>query len=155
MIIILKDEEFRSAVLSSISGASKEILITTYKIDYTGRLSTRHINAIVEALGRAVKRGVRVKCLLNMDQENSQIGRINMRADGLLTEKGIQVKTGPPGRTFHAKIIIIDGSTAFVGSHNLSESSICRNFEVSLMITDVKEVQDLRNILISKWENTK
>lgn len=162
MITILKDEEFRTTVLNAIAEASREILIATYKMDYSNRLSTRHLNALVEALHRASKRGVRVKCLLNMDKENSAIGRINKRAKALLIKKGIITKTGPEGRTYHAKIIIVDGCLAFVGSHNLTESSLCRNFEISLMITDdlmsgtsgkgsYEVIQDLRQIYLKEW----
>lgn len=152
MITILKDEEFRTAFLNAIAGADREILIATYKMDYTNRLSTRHLNALVEALHRASKRGVKVRCLLNMDRENSTIGRINMRAKALLIEKGIITKTGTEGRTYHAKIIIIDGYFAFVGSHNLSESSLCRNFEVSLIINNPIICLKLREIYLKEWK---
>jgi len=163
MITILKDEQFRVAVLKAINEANKEILIATYKMDCKGHLSTRHLNALVSALYRAAKRGVRVRCLLNMDSDHSTIGRINMRTKALLTEKGILVKTGPIGRTYHSKIIIIDEEVAFVGSHNLTESSLCRNFEVSIMIDPagpvlsaqtqhIKTIIDLRQIYLYEWE---
>jgi len=166
MITILKDEEFRSAVLKAIAGANREILIATYKMDYNERASKRHLNALVQALHRASKRGVRVRCLLNMDKENTAIGRINMRTKALLIEKGIITKTGPEGRTYHAKIIIVDNMVALLGSHNLSESSLCRNFEVSLMIgwgiqagnyngNEEKIIQDLRQIYLKEWEKGK
>jgi len=166
MITILKDEEFRSAVLKAIAGANREILIATYKMDYNERASKRHLNALVQALHRASKRGVRVRCLLNMDKENTAIGRINMRTKALLIEKGIIVKTGKEGRTYHAKIIIVDECLVFTGSHNLSESSLCRNFEVSLMISgedrggfyfgsEAKMVEDLRQIYLKEWEKGK
>ena len=162
MITILKDEQFRVAVLSAINGANREILISTYKLDCKGHLSTRHLNALVSALYRAVKRGVRVRCLLNMDSDHSSIGRINMKAKDLLTENGIIVKTGPMGRTYHSKIIVIDGEMAFVGSHNLTESSLCRNFEVSIKISlghygwqglngPLKIIQNLRQIYLYEW----
>ena len=152
MITILKDEEFRTAVLNAIAGANREILIATYKMDYKDRLATRHLNAIVEALHRASKRGVKVRCLLNMDRENSTIGRINKRTKALLIKKGIITKTGPEGRTYHAKIIIVDKCLVLIGSHNLSESSLCRNFEVSLMISDPETTSKLREIYLKEWE---
>ncbi|MBA7680638.1 Cardiolipin synthase B [subsurface metagenome] len=155
MITILKDEEFRFAVLKAIAEANREILIATYKMGYQNRLTTKHLNAIVEALHRASKRGVKVRCLLNMDKENTTIGRINMKAKALLIEKGIITKAGPEGRTYHAKIIIVDEGIAFIGSHNLSESSLCRNFEVSLMITDVGTAYHLRYIYLKEWEKGK
>ena len=151
MITILKDEEFKTAILNAIAGADREILIATYKMDYQDRLATRHLNAIVEALHRASKRYVKVSCLLNMDRENSTIGRINKRAKALLIKKGIITKTGPTGRTYHSKLIIVDKCLVFIGSHNLTESSLCRNFEVSLMITDTKLAQELRQIYLKEW----
>ena len=151
MISILKDEEFRTAVLNAIAGATHEILIATYKMDYSGKLSSRHLNALIQALHRASKRWVKVSCLLNMDRENSTIGRINRRTKALLIKKGIIARTGPEGRTYHAKIMIVDKCLVFIGSHNLTESSLCRNFEISLMITNANLAHDLREIYLKEW----
>ncbi len=166
MITLLKDEEFGTALMNAIQGADKEILITTYKMGYRQLSSTRRVNAIVEGLGGAVKRSVKVCCILNMDNEKGLLGRINNLAAQLLREKGIRIKTGTPGRTFHAKLIIIDGAIAFVGSHNLSESSLCRNFEISLMITPdaygwqglegmLGTIHKLRKIFLKEWKKLK
>lgn len=163
MITILKDEEFRTAILSAIREATREILITTYKMDYRESPKIRHLNAIVEALGRARMRGVNIYVLLNGDSRKSKIGRINREARETLYHKRIVARLSPRGRTSHAKLIIIDKCLAFVGSHNLSESSLCRNFEVSLMINpnaregfrfgeEKKTIQDLRQIYLKEWE---
>lgn len=152
MVQILKDEKIRGELLQGIREAQREILIATYKMDYNERASKRHLNALVEALHQASKRGVHVRCLLNMDKENTQIGRINARASRLLEKRGVITRKGAMGRTIHAKLVIIDEKIVIVGSHNLSESSLCRNFEVSLLIRDPVIALDLKEIYQQEWE---
>ena len=152
MAQILKDEKIRGELLKAIREAQREVLIATYKMGYNGRASKRHLNALVEALHQASKRGVQVRCLLNMDRENTQIGRINARASRLLEKRGVITRKGQRGRTIHAKLVIIDEEMIIVGSHNLSESSLCRNFEVSLLIRDPIIALDLKQIYQKEWE---
>lgn len=152
MAQILKDEKIRGELLQGIREAQREILIATYKMDYNERASKRHLNALVEALHQASKRGVHVRCLLNMDKENTQIGRINARASRLLEKRGVILRKGERGRTIHAKLVIIDEEIVIVGSHNLSESSLCRNFEISLRFRDPVIALDLKEIYQKEWE---
>lgn len=162
MIEILKDEQYRNSLLERIRDAKKEILIITYKCDFKATLGSRHLNAIVMELKRAQARDVKVWILLNYEGPTTSIGRTNAEAAKKLEGEGLLVKLTHANRTYHAKIIIVDKGIAFIGSHNLSESSLCRNFEISLMITgewpavpgvwDGKQtIQDLREIFLKEW----
>ena len=42
----------------------------------------------------------------------------------------------PPGALLHAKVVIIDGSTALVTSANLTEHAISTNLEIGILIED-------------------
>ena len=50
--------------------------------------------------------------------------------------------------TTHAKIVIIDGRTAVVGSHNWTGSALSRNREASLLIDDRPVIAEIENLLL-------
>lgn len=151
MITILKDEQYRKSLLEAFRGAQKEILIMTYKCDYGPTLASRNLNPLIQELRRARGRDVKVWIILNFGDAHSSIARNNRKATHHLEKEGIIVKNSPPGRTFHAKMIIIDGEAVWIGSHNFSESSLCRNFEISLKIEDPNLAEDLRQIFLLVW----
>lgn len=151
MITILKDEQYRKSLLVALREAGNEILIMTYKCDYRATLASRNLNSLVQELRRARGRGVKVWIILNPGNPHSTIAQTNRKATDKLEKEGIIVKNSLPGREMHAKMIIIDETTAWIGSHNFSESSLSRNLEISLAIEDVKLAQDLRQIFLNVW----
>lgn len=133
-MVILWDEKFRAAVLREINMANKKILIATFLCDYKPSKKVRHIDAIIEALVRAQERGVRVRVVLNRGEQDGNLKRINLTAMRAMERKGIYAAWSKKGRRWHGKIIIIDGRLSIIGSHNLSENSLSRNGEASILI---------------------
>lgn len=93
---------------------------------------------IVAALGRAVDRGCKVRVIVadNSDTPNEA------DAHAALQQKGIGFKrvTKP---YIHAKAIVVDGETAFVGSENLTTNSLLSNREIGVIFDVASEVQKL------------
>jgi phosphatidylserine/phosphatidylglycerophosphate/cardiolipin synthase-like enzyme len=88
--------------------------------------------AIETALETASRRGVDVELTMTADPEWN-------RALGALEAAGVRVATYPDvsGALYiHAKALVIDGRTAFVGSQNFSTSSLDDNRELGLFTTD-------------------
>lgn len=52
----------------------------------------------------------------------------------------------------HAKAIVVDGATAFVGSENLSTSSLDDNREVGLIVSDPAVVKGLASTVAGDWD---
>ncbi|MCX6084830.1 MAG: phospholipase D-like domain-containing protein [Caldiserica bacterium] len=52
----------------------------------------------------------------------------------------------------HAKYIVVDGRTAYVGSHNLSASSLDENREVGVMTDDSTVVSTLETTFANDWD---
>lgn len=152
---ILKDEEYRIELLKAIRGAVREILILTFKCDFTGRTSKPNINTLVYALSTAASRAVKVKYLVNNSRGMDRLKQINRDSAGKMKELGIQIRYGPRARTYHSKLIVIDEVLAFVGSHNLSETSLSRNLEISVVIKAVILAQELRQIFLKEWNKSK
>ncbi|MBI5407457.1 MAG: hypothetical protein HZA18_07165 [Nitrospirae bacterium] len=133
-VIILEDKAYFDALLDKINRARSNILISMYLFKTTGRKESP-ANKIKEALIKAVKRGVHVKVLLEVESgRSSSLNKENRyTADGLI-KGGVKVSFDSPGKRTHTKAIVVDNRYTFIGSHNLTSSALGYNNELSLMI---------------------
>ena len=87
---------------------------------------------IMDALSNAARRGVRVRLVMsgnpNGDDDNAPERRE-------LAVAGVQVRLAR-GVYVHAKVILADGTRAFVGSQNLTATSLDQNRELGIMLDD-------------------
>jgi phosphatidylserine/phosphatidylglycerophosphate/cardiolipin synthase-like enzyme len=51
----------------------------------------------------------------------------------------------------HAKIIIVDGRIAFVGSENISAQSLDQNRELGIIVSDSSVLDKLQTTFQSDW----
>jgi len=103
-------------VISLLDSANESIDIEIYVF------SSRDV---VEALMRAKERGVEVRVII----ERNVVGDDNEEIFRELASKGFNVRfAGKAYKLTHAKIIIVDGKTVLVGSHNLSNSAPLKIF---------------------------
>jgi phosphatidylserine/phosphatidylglycerophosphate/cardiolipin synthase-like enzyme len=51
-----------------------------------------------------------------------------------MSEAGIKVRFDAPKTTTHVKALVIDGRYVYMGSHNLTQSALKYNNELSIMI---------------------
>lgn len=101
---------------------------------------------VTSALEAAAKRGVDVE--IDMTYQTSW-----KSAFAALVAAGAKVKTyaSSAKRYIHAKMILADGTKAFVGSENFSATSLNKNRELGLIITDQKILASLTKTFISDW----
>lgn len=93
---------------------------------YNEEMADPRITAALEA---AAARGVRVRVVMTY--------ATNWKAAfNELTQKGVVVRTYASGGTFyiHAKVIVADDTTAFVGSENFSTPSLDANRELGIVL---------------------
>jgi len=128
--ILHNGEEAYPAMLREINGATSHVFLSTYifETNRTGR-------DFVDALGRAVARGVHVT--VTIDGVGNLYSR--PRAARLLAEKGVNVATFLPPRLLppavhinlrnHRKILVVDGRVAFTGGMNIGDRHLvdCRD----------------------------
>lgn len=106
-----------------IDSAKRNIDIVSYDWRWYGDRPGHAAQQINIALVNAAKRGVLVRAVLN----TAEIVPI-------LVKQGIKAKTLRDKRTLHSKLMLIDGSLAVIGSHNLTANACYRNIEVSIAI---------------------
>lgn len=114
-------------------------------------------NDIEQALVSAEKRGVSVQVILpsssgsSSDSSSSNSG--NSAGINTIEQGNIQVKEDPH-LYMHAKIIIVDGQKAFVGSENISTASLDRNRELGIIVSDQNALYTLQQTFQQDWSDS-
>ena len=110
-----------------IDGAKRRLFLVSY-VAY-------RIDGVLEALEKAVKRGVKVEVL--MESTNEYGGRISMDSIELFRKtlpKALVYWWNEPEASVHAKCVVADGEVAFVTSANLTEAAMERNMELGVKV---------------------
>jgi phosphatidylserine/phosphatidylglycerophosphate/cardiolipin synthase-like enzyme len=133
-VVLLKDGDFVRQLLQDIRTARKSIRCT-YFLFKTGDRSGNLPRQVAEELVRASRRGVDVTVTLEQSRnEGDDLNRDNRRTAALLRRGGVRVLFDPPGVTTHVKAAVFDGRTVILGSHNLTQSALRHNNELSVRI---------------------
>ncbi len=98
---------------------------------------------VVDALIDAAHRGVRVRLIMSADPDGGDDGADD-RAE--LARGGIEVRLARGGLYIHAKMMLIDGARAFVGSQNFTATSLDLNRELGIILTDRPSLTRLASI---------
>jgi cardiolipin synthase len=104
-----------------------------------------------KALILAAQRGVRVRLLLQGRYEYFMQFHAVRMVYGVLLRAGIEIHEYSPS-FLHAKVAVIDGHWATVGSCNLDPLSLLLAREANVVVNDVRFAQDLRGRLVRAME---
>ena len=119
------NREYLPAVLGLIQSATNSIEFVQLEMH-----DDRAVQAIEAALEAAVKRGVKVRGILD-DGVDFNAGAVDrMRA------RGADVKLDTPVKMTHSKIIIVDGRKVLLGSTNWTGNSMGNNNETNVRLDD-------------------
>ena len=148
-MILLTNEDYLPALLKSIDEARSEIFMSIFSFK-AGVHKSSYPDRILGHLAKAVKRGVDVKVILEAtgrldDELNTQ----NRQTGKLLEEKGVKVYFDSPRTTTHTKLIVIDEKVLIMGSHNLTQSALKYNNEISILIERPDLAKRARNYMLT------
>ena len=105
---------------------------------------------LANALIDAKKRGIAVRVILGSVDGGDIIDLIT-----ILEANGIEPRDATSlYKTMHSKIMIVDGKIVLIGSHNLSQSAMFSNREVSIIINDPQIASQLGEIFNSDWSRS-
>jgi len=131
---LLRNQEYAEALLQGIGNARANITCAFYLFkttDARGNLPRR----IAEELVRARKRGVEVTVILEKGSDaRDNLNSDNRRTAALLSRGGVKVFFDSPRVTTHNKVVVIDNRYLYLGSHNLTQSALRHNNELSVLI---------------------
>lgn len=133
-VTLLQDHTYFDALVSGIRNAKKDITGSFFLFKITGSRGNLP-QKVAEELVAAKKRGVEVSLALEQDPPGrGTVYEQNRRAARLLADAGINVRFDAPKTTTHVKAMIIDRRYVYLGSHNLTQSALKHNNELSVMI---------------------
>jgi len=151
----LIDEQFLTAITAIAKEATKSIYISTFKAERTTKRKGEKLKEFFDVLTEKARTGVDVRLIINKGDNRGHIPTTNIEVIRLLKQTKIKVRHLTDGYLCHAKIFIVDKTTAVCGSHNLSVRSCHNNFEVSCQIKESIHIKHLADVYEWKWENAK
>jgi cardiolipin synthase A/B len=131
------------AYRKAISGARHEVIIANAYF-----LPGRKLR---KSLIHAAQRGVRVRLLLQGRYEYFMQFHAVRLVYGVLLQAGVEIYEYAPS-FLHAKVAVVDGHWATVGSSNLDPLSLLLAREANVMVDDAGFAGDLRNSLVQAME---
>nr|WP_231623728.1 phospholipase D-like domain-containing protein [Thermus aquaticus] len=142
--LVVEPEDGLKPLLDLIASAQKEVLVKMY-------LWTPSRMDVVEALGEAVKRGVRVRVLLEREPSG---GRVDLTVFQALKDRGVEVRLTTPFRFVfvHEKSLVVDRRLAWVGTMNLTGSSFAANREYAVVLDDPEQVAEVARVFEADWQ---
>jgi phosphatidylserine/phosphatidylglycerophosphate/cardiolipin synthase-like enzyme len=152
-ILLLSDKDasalrlpsYKTQVLAAINDAKHSIRAANYII----RPARDSVDAILAALAKAQKRGVKVEILIDDSRKYQSSAREDKNDEGIARAAalGLNISMDTKNRILHTKCLIIDGATAIVGSHNWTHSALGDNHETSILTHDPQIIADLERFL--------
>src|SRR5438132_473332 len=137
--LVVSPVNSRNAFNALISSAHSTLLIEAEEMNDT---------ALEQALANAAQHGVHVQVILPSPSGSS--GDSNSQGIAAIKQGGLQVREDP--RLYmHAKIIVVDGQKAFVGSENISTQSLDQNRELSIIVSDSGVLHNLALTFGQDW----
>lgn len=121
--------EFPAKLIPLIDSAKSSISILVFDWRWYPDFPESPVQLFNQSIVRAVRRGVKVRAVLNMPAIVSQ-----------LTTLGVSAKKVFSKDLLHTKLIIIDNNVVVIGSHNYTQSAFEKNFECSFALFDSDSV---------------
>lgn len=122
---VLIGGQYPKAVAELIDNAKKSVKIVMYDWRWLPNDPASPLQIFNQSLVRAVRRGVKVRALVNSSAILS-----------VLTEVKIEAKKLKTGALMHAKFVLIDDEFVVIGSHNISNNAFNSNIEGSICFHD-------------------
>ncbi|MHA1769116.1 MAG: NUDIX hydrolase N-terminal domain-containing protein [Candidatus Thorarchaeota archaeon] len=129
-VAFVKDREIHSRLLSMIENAEKTILIASPWIKGIGEIEDG-LTQVKE------ERNVSVKILTRQEGDDSYHGETIRE----FHKRGFVIETA---NHLHAKMVLVDNKELYIGSANLSGTSMKRNLEAGICTTDPRAVSQAR-----------
>lgn len=146
-VSLLADDKYYDALSSGIRRAKKEIRGCFFLFKVTGSHNSLPM-ALVNDLIAARKRGVTVVIELERDAlGKGSVYEQNRRAATMLSEGGVTVRFDVPKTTTHVKAVVIDGRYVYLGSHNITQSALKFNNELSVMVDSREFAEEVTTYL--------
>ena len=149
VVKVLPNGEYYFEVKRLIMNANRSIYVAVFAVKYDTRENavSDPVDELLGLLVEAKRRGVDVRVLV--DEYTFQRYRYTVE---YLKENGVPVKLDPSSATtMHAKIVVVDGKIAVVGSHNWTEAALRWNEEYSVEVIGAAVAGKVEEYFMRLW----
>ena len=136
---------------AAIDAAKSTVHVLTFTVIATPQSVDAADPDPYRAIENAARRGIEVRLIRSATQHETLPATSGHAAAARLIYAGAQVRCLPPRPTLHAKAHCIDGQQLFVGSANLSRSSIVSNTELGAKLDDPDDIAAFDELFRSLW----
>ena len=151
-IELLKENYFLPAILKSLSEAKTQILASVYFCKYVRKRKTDPARKVINQLIEKSKAGLDVKVIFHIGTIKRQIPGWNLFITQDLKQAGVQARMWKLKRILHSKLFVIDKKIVFLGSHNLSNTSLTESAELSMKYTSEEVALKAGAIFNESWK---
>jgi len=142
--MIVAPEDRRRMVVGVIDAARTRLDLSLFRCDD---------DSVVDAIGRAAARGVRVRALVTRRAKGSKARLKELRKT--LKMLGVEVRQyGDAVVRYHAKYLVADDGPALVASLNFTRKCFGPTCDFMLVSTDHRLVAGLRHVFEADWNGT-
>ena len=147
-VVLLKNQEYFTALTAAIDEAKSEIIMSFFLFK-AGVHKNSLPDRVLSRLVRAARKGVKITVILEKSGGNDRnLDAENNRTKQFLEEKGIKVYFDSLQKTTHTKLVVIDQRLVLLGSHNLTQSALKYNNEISLLIDRPDLAKEARTYML-------
>lgn len=149
---VLHSRSFGFALEKAVSKCKKRLFFACYVL--TGnenRSSDPVITILKKCIRLKAEKDVDVRFAIDLPKKNRPNWNCNHHFMRYLQGAGIPFRVPASTGTLHAKLILVDSSHLFVGSHNLAMSSIFNPYELTVEFFDGKFIDMVAQDYVTWW----
>ena len=140
LTLFVEPEAGEAPVLDALNGAQESIRLKVYLLTNPN---------IIEALKAAVRRGVSVRMIMEL---NPYGGAIDPNVVVDLRDSGVELKGDSMVFNYtHEKSMVIDDEMAFIMTGNMTTSSFTANREYGIITRDPRDVAEIAAVFEADW----
>ena len=136
---LVMDAQYFQVAKKMIQEAKSSIQVMMFEMGYYDKYPSTPSNLLIKELIDARKRGVKVEVILEVREGEDRTTKRNRQTGKILSEGGVEVIYDSLSKTTHAKLMVVDGQLALLGSTNWTYYALTNNNETSVLVRS-KEV---------------
>jgi phosphatidylserine/phosphatidylglycerophosphate/cardiolipin synthase-like enzyme len=129
-------EETQRAFTALVRGAQRRVVVMTPFLDLKG---AQWLQELLSSVTPGTERALVLRTLDDPKRPDYPVGYDHLapwlKAEGVKVFNYALLKAGGPGReTFHAKVVLCDDSSAYIGSSNMTAASLEHSMEMGVVL---------------------
>jgi cardiolipin synthase len=147
--LAVSPSDSRQRIIALIDSAKKSLV---FQVEFLS--DSRGANSIAAHLAARVKAGVDVTAMMAFQVKDPCSNRdANALEAQLMGQLGITKFAFPQKVTIHAKAIVVDNTSAYIGSENFTANSLDNNRELGIITNDQAVIGPLAKTMAIDWAN--